>query len=186
MKTINKEVKLKSVLIISCLLFTISGCSTMKTTNSGFLTKQVSTLNANSTNVSVSWHINNPQLITAEEQRSLTNKLTSSLKNELVNVHDTKKLSNIRIRAVVTRVETVSAPLNWLTTLIVFAPLDRGGVAVEFEAFDITTMKQVVRLNFAQWTPISEFTARFNRLAPAEIGMATAANAFITKLQKNL
>ena len=124
--------------------------------------------------------------MTASEQLLLTNTLTSSLKKELVNVHDTNQLSNIRIRAVVTRVETISEPLNWLSTLIVFAPLDRGGVAVEFEAFDIATRQSVAQLNFAQWTPISEFTARYDRLASAEIGMARAANAFVTVLQKSL
>lgn len=88
----------------------------------------------------------------------------------------TTKLSDIRIKAVITRVETISEPLNWLSTL----------VAVEFEPFDIATEGSIAQLNFAQWTPMSEFAARYDRLAPAEIGMASAAKAFVTKLQNNL
>jgi hypothetical protein len=108
--------------------------------------------------------------------------------NSLVQGNDqgNTKLSDIRIKAVITRVETISEPLNWLSTLVVFAPLDRGGVAVEFEAFDIATKGSLAQLNFAQWTPMSEFAARYVRLAPAEIGMASAAKAFVTQLQSNL
>ena len=186
MKILNKKITLTCALLMSCLLLLLNGCSTMQATNSGMLTKNATALTTGSQKIAVSWHVDSTTLITTKEQRSLNTLLVNSLESELIKIQDNNKLSNIRIRAAVTRVETVSEPLNWLSTIVVFMPLDRGGVAVEFEAFDITTRQSVAQLNFAQWTPMSEFIARFDRMSPAEIGMTSAANVFVTQLQKKL
>ena len=53
MQTININSKLKSVLIIGCLLFAINSCSNMQTTNSGILIQEVSTLNVTSKKISI-------------------------------------------------------------------------------------------------------------------------------------
>ena len=186
MKILNKKIKFTIALLMSCLLLVLNGCSTMQATNSGMLTEDAKALTADSQKIAVSWHVDSTTLINTKEQGALNALLVNSLESELTKIQDNNKFANIRIRAAVTRVETVSEPLNWLSTIVAFMPLDRGGVAVEFEAFDITTRQSVTQLNFAQWTPMSEFFARFDRMSPAEIGMTSAANAFVTQLQKKL
>ncbi|KGJ91198.1 hypothetical protein [Colwellia psychrerythraea] len=186
MKVMDKKKQLASALQTSLLLCSLSACSNMQTTNSGALFAESQVFKADSKQIAVSWHINEANLITVKEQHILNTILLSSLETELAKFSDIHKVSDIHIRAAVTRVETVSEPLNWLSTIALFLPLDRGGVAVEFVAFDAKTKQSIVQLNFAQWTPLTEFTARFDRLAPAEISMNSAALAFITELQKEL
>jgi len=186
MKIMDIELQLKNALVTSLLLFTLSACSTMPVTNTAVLQSESSPLAENSKKIIVNWHINDLQAITMTEQDSLNKVLIDSLQTELTGVATTEQLTNIHIRADVMRVETVSESLNWLSTIALFIPLDRGGVAINFEAFNVKTKQSIAQLNYAQWTPLTEFFARFDRLEPAEIGMTSAASTFVAKLQKEL
>ncbi len=186
MEIMDKKKQFATALQTSLLLSILSACSNMQTTNSGVLLEEKQTLKSDSKKIVVSWHINEVDLITVNEKRTLKTILQSSLETELAKIADINKTKDFHIRAAIMRVETVSEPLNWLSTIALFIPLDRGGVAVEFEAFDVKTKQSIAQLNFAQWTPLTEFTARFDRLAPAEIGMTSAAHAFIAELKKQL
>ena len=79
------------------------------------------------------------------------------------------------IRAVITRVETVSPALNVVTAVLLTVPLDRGGAAVEIEVLDADTLQPLVSMAHANFTPLSEFKARFSALAPAELALNAAA-----------
>jgi Protein of unknown function (DUF3313) len=82
------------------------------------------------------------------------------------------------VRAAITRVASVSPLVNTVGTLLLIGPLDRGGAAMELEAVDADTGKQVAALKFGYYPPLSDLTARFSRLAPAEIAIAKAAVDF--------
>jgi hypothetical protein len=87
------------------------------------------------------------------------------------------------LRAAITRVETVSPALNTLSALLLVVPLDRGGAAVEIEAVDPQTGRQLAALTQGYFAPMSELKARFSRLAPAEIAVRKAAADFVPLLQ---
>ena len=82
------------------------------------------------------------------------------------------------LRAAITRAELVNPTLNVLSTALLFAPLDRGGAAVEIELLDAQTRRPVAALVTAHCAPLSEFKARFSRLAPAELALGQAAEEF--------
>jgi pyruvoyl-dependent arginine decarboxylase (PvlArgDC) len=79
------------------------------------------------------------------------------------------------IRAVITRVETVSPVLNVAAAVLLAVPLDRGGAAVEIEVLDAETQQPLASMAHAHFAPLSEFMARFSRLAPAELALNAAA-----------
>jgi hypothetical protein len=79
------------------------------------------------------------------------------------------------IRAVITRVESVSPVLNVLTAVFLTVPLDRGGAAVEIQVLDAETQRPLVSMAHAYFAPVSEFRARFTALAPAELALNAAA-----------
>lgn len=88
-----------------------------------------------------------------------------------------------KVRAAITRVETVSPALNTAATLLLIGPLDRGGSAVEIEALDLQTGRQLAALRQGYFAPIGEIKARFSRLAPAEIAIRKAAHDFAKLLR---
>ncbi|MBK1612992.1 hypothetical protein CKO44_05835 [Rubrivivax gelatinosus] len=88
-----------------------------------------------------------------------------------------------RIRAAITRVETVSPGLNTVGTLLLIGPLDRGGAAFEIEAVDAATGEQLAALRLGYFAPLGELKARFSRLAPAGIAAHEAAVEFAALLQ---
>jgi hypothetical protein len=79
------------------------------------------------------------------------------------------------IRAVITRVESVSPALNVVTAVLLTVPLDRGGAAVEIEVLDADTRQPLASMAHANFAPMSEFKARFATLAPAELALNAAA-----------
>ena len=79
------------------------------------------------------------------------------------------------IRAVITRVESVSPVLNLVSAVLLTVPVDRGGAAVEIEVLDADTRQPLASMAHAYFAPLSEFTARFSTLAPAELALNAAA-----------
>jgi hypothetical protein len=79
------------------------------------------------------------------------------------------------IRAVITRVESVSPVLNVLTAVLLTVPLDRGGAAVEIQVLDAESLQPLASVAHAYFAPVAEFRARFSALAPAELALNAAA-----------
>lgn len=144
----------------------------MPATNSGFFSEYRSASNLKKDSVVVVWRAHDNDDLSDDEKESLIALLKSELEKSMAFANLDR--SSVQLRAAITRVETVSPALNWLTTIILFIPLDRGGVAVEFQAIDNNTHKPIAQLSFAEWTPLSKFTARYKRLAPAKLALATA------------
>jgi hypothetical protein len=63
--------------------------------------------------------------------------------------------------------------------VLLFGPLDRGGAAVEIEAVDPQTGRQLAAMTQGYFAPLSELKARFSKLAPAEIALRKAAADFV-------
>ena len=82
------------------------------------------------------------------------------------------------VRAAITRVETVSPALNAVSALLFVVPLDRGGAAVDVEALDPGTGRQLAALTMGYFAPLSELKSHFNKLAPARLALHKAANDF--------
>jgi hypothetical protein len=58
-------------------------------------------------------------------------------------------------------VETVSPLINWITTLLLFVPLDHVVTAIELEAVDSRTNLVMAQLNLAEWVPLDELSEKF-------------------------
>ncbi len=182
---------LKSILLSG--LITLGACSAMPATQSGFLSSgtlvtshEEQAPHEESAELQVAWQVEAGHDISEQEQQELKALLRRELKialDKTVNEQTTKiPLEAIQIRAAITRIEAVSPALNWLTTIVLFVPMDHGGAAVELEAVDVRSNKVITQLRFASWTPISELRAHFTRLAPANLALTAAAHEFVGQL----
>lgn len=174
---------IKSFCIV-CLVVGVMGCSSMPTTNTGFLTETQQQTQYDENGLSVVWRVQTEESFSDADRAKLVDRLKTELKKALDNEEMNLPNNALKVRAAITRVETISPVLNWFTTILVFAPLDRGGAAVEFEAVNVKTQQTITQLNFAEWTPMSEFTSHYgNKLGPAERSLVAAAAEFAQKLK---
>lgn len=178
----------------------LSACSTvMTTTHSGYLTdysalaeapdaafaSRAATQAIDPASVSIAevvWRVQARPDIGPDERDALIAQLRHELQQHLQALPASPQGRPAQIRAALTRVETVSPALNTVGTLLLIGPLDRGGAAVEIEAVDPQTGRQLAALRLGYFTPLSELKARFSRLAPAEIAVRKAAADFVVLL----
>jgi hypothetical protein len=181
-------------------IFALSACSTVMTTApSGYLSNDSTLADApdvtsasraaaqaiNPAQVSISeivWRVDARADISNDERDALVAQLRSRLHQGLQALPPSPQGRPAQIRAAITRVETVSPALNTVSTLLLSVPLDRGGAAVEIEAVDPQTGRQLAALRWGYFAPLSDITARFSKLAPAEIAVRKAAVDFVSLL----
>ena len=174
-------------------------CSTMQATDTGFL-KNRGEMSVSKDGGTASYR--SPILVDPHQVRSISAEWATPIKAavpeteraRLVSIfeaaiaRETKALPQkvgghpVVIRAVITRVESVSPALNVLSTVFLTLPLDRGGAAVEIQVLDADTLQPLASMAHAYFAPLSEFKARFSPFAPAEL----ALNAAATELAKLL
>jgi hypothetical protein len=121
--------------------------------------------------------------VNEEERRTLLRQLRDDLLERVRALPRAPLGRPAVLRAAITRVETVSPSLNAVSALLMFVPLDRGGAAVEIEAVDAETGKQLAALSLGYFTPLSEVKARFSKLAPARLALRKATTDFGALLQ---
>ena len=185
-----------TVAAIACL----SACSTVMTTaGSGFLSDYSALTETpdaafasrplvqavDPARVSISevvWRVDARPDISNDERDALLAELRRELQQRVQQLPTSSQGRPAQIRAAITRVETVSPTLNTVGTLLLVGPLDRGGAAVEIEAVDAQTGRQLAALRLGYFAPLSELKARFSRLAPAEIAVRKAAADFASLL----
>ena len=131
----------------------------------------------------VAWRVAGPIDIDTDEREALLSQLRNELQRHLRALPAQPQGRPAVLRAAITRVETVSPALNALSAVLLTVPLDRGGAAVEIEAVDPQTGRQLAALTQGYFAPLSEFKARFRKLAPAEIAVRKAAADFVPLLQ---
>jgi hypothetical protein len=193
--------KLFHYIIVIAATISVSACSTVMTTSrSGYLsdysalTKATDSASAgravtqaiDPAQVSiaeVAWRVDARPDIGNDERDALIAQLRRELQHQVRALPVAPQGRPAQIRAAVTRVETVSPGLNTIGTLLLIGPLDRGGAAVEIEAVDPQTGRQLAALKLGYFTPLSDLKARFSKLAPAEIAVRKAAADFAALLK---
>jgi hypothetical protein len=170
----------------------LAACSTMQATDSGFLKNrgEMTTSQDGSTatfrsptpvdphqvrSLSVEWAMPAGAAIPEAERARLTTTLEAAIAREAEALPQSAGGRPVVIRAVITRVESVSPVLNVLTAVFLTVPLDRGGAAVEIQVLDAETLQPLASMAHAYFAPIAEFRARFTALAPAELALNAAA-----------
>ncbi|EWS59355.1 Pentachlorophenol 4-monooxygenase [Methylibium sp. T29-B] len=131
----------------------------------------------------IEWRADTGTDITEEERRALLGHLRGALLERVHTLPRAQTGHPAVLRAAITRVETVSPSLNAVSALLLFAPLDRGGAAVEIEALAPDTGQQLAALSLGYFTPLSDMKVRFSRLAPAQLALRKAAADFSELLQ---
>ncbi|WP_088279983.1 DUF3313 family protein [Ideonella sp. A 288] len=131
----------------------------------------------------VVWRVDARSDIGNDERDALLAQLQRELQQGVQALPASPQGRPAQIRAAITRVETVSPALNTVGTLLLIGPLDRGGAAVEIEAVDRLTGRQLAALRLGYFAPLSDIEARFSKLAPAEIALRKAAVDFAALLQ---
>lgn len=131
----------------------------------------------------VSWRVPGSADISAEEREALLTQLRSELQRHLRALPAQPQGRPAVLRAAITRVETVSPALNLVSALVLTVPLDRGGAAVEIEAVDPQTGRQLAALTLGYFAPLSKLKARFSKLAAADLAVRKAAADFVPLLQ---
>jgi hypothetical protein len=195
MKTISNPSALNVRAAMSILLVSVaslSACSTMQATDIGFLKNrsemtrsqdgstayfrsQTSVDPHQVRSLSVEWAMPIDAGISETERTRLISTLQAAISRETEALPKNAEGHPVIIRAVITRVESVSPALNVVTAVLLTVPLDRGGAAVEIEVLDAETRQPLASMAHAHFAPLSEFKARFSALAPAELALNAAA-----------
>jgi Protein of unknown function (DUF3313) len=192
------HMKTAHILIVLLLAASIQGCGTVMTTpDSHFLSsyarmtesagapsssaRTMVLLDPSQITFDIQWRAS--AQISVEEQSELMAQLRGELQDRVDAMPRSVNGHGAILRAAITRVETVSPPLNTLAALLLVVPIDRGGAAVEIEAVDPDSGKQFAALRLGYFAPITDLRARFHKLAPAEIALKKAADDFVPLLQ---
>ena len=131
----------------------------------------------------VAWRVAGSAEISAEEREALLALLRSELQQRVQALPAQPQGRPAVLRAAITRVETVSPLLNTLSSLVLTIPLERGGAAMEIEAVDPQTGRQIAALTPGWRAPVTELMVRFSKLAAAEVAIRKAAADFVLLLQ---
>jgi hypothetical protein len=170
----------------------LGACSTMQATDSGFLknrSEMATSQDGGSAHyrsqtpvdphqvrsLSVEWDTPGDAGLSAADKARLVSTLEAAISRETGALPPNAGGRPVVIRAVITRVESVSPALNVITAAFLTVPLDRGGAAVEIEVLDADTRQPLASMAHAYFAPLSEFKARFSALAPAELALNAAA-----------
>jgi len=127
----------------------------------------------------VVWRAATTTEISTQEREALAEVLRGALVQRVQAMPAVAHGRPATLRAAITKVETVSPALNTVATVLLFGPLDRGGAAVEIEAVDAQTGRQLAAMTQGYFAPLSELKARFSKLVPAEIALRKAAADFV-------
>jgi hypothetical protein len=131
----------------------------------------------------VAWRVTGSADISTEEREALLALLRSELQQRVQALPAQPQGRPAVLRAAITRVETVSPLLNTLSSLVLTIPLERGGAAMEIEAVDPQTGRQLAALAAGWRAPVTELMVRFSKLAAAEVAIRKAAADFVLLLQ---
>jgi hypothetical protein len=189
------------IFLSTALAIVLTGCgTTMRTQKSGFLSSYDALITsqdaassalrartpvdpARLTLGTVEWRVPASVEISTDERNALVAQLGNALAQQIRDLPDAPKGRPVVVRAAITQVATVSPGLNTFGTLLLIGPLDRGGAAVEIEALDPETGKQIAAMTLGYFSPLSELKARFSKLAPAELALKKAAEDFALLLR---
>jgi len=84
----------------------------------------------------------------------------------------------LRVRATVVGVEKVSPAVNAITTVLLWAPVSRGGLTVELEALDAATGQRIAAMAYEGKAGIKDVTRAYSSLGHASAEADRAAKRF--------
>ncbi len=120
-----------------------------------------------------------------DEQRSELREAFSAALNEkfasagIQSAKPTENRRMLKVRGTVTSVELTSPALNVVTTLLLFAPLSRGGLTVELEAIDSESGKRVAALAFNGSAGVENIGSAYSSTGHARLQANLAAEKFV-------
>lgn len=201
----STSVRASAAALVFAALF-ITGCATNKPTRTGYLTGydslesvdyaaglKAQTLAPWSAGrpivvAPVSWNVaktDGGSLAAARREKLVS--LAQTELSEAINATKTNATAGapLELRAAITRVETSNAAVNVVTTLAVFAPLDNGGICVEWQLIDSADGKVLARGVVAQTGKPWNFGSSFRKTGHAERGLKVVAMQVAAYLEKN-
>lgn len=132
----------------------------------------------------IEWRVAPGSDIAADEREALLAELRAELEQRVAALPPQPQGQPAVVRAAITRVSTVSPALNAVSAALLVVPLDRGGAALEIEAVDPQSGRQLAAMTLGYFAPMTEIKARFSRLAPAGIAVRKAAADFAVLLKQ--
>jgi Protein of unknown function (DUF3313) len=97
----------------------------------------------------------------------------------LPNCEAPSRSASLTLSATVTAVERAKPGLNAVTSLLLLAPLSRGGITVEFEALDARSGQRVAALAFQGRAGVTDIGSAFSVLGHASKQAEIAAARFV-------
>jgi hypothetical protein len=91
----------------------------------------------------------------------------------------------IAVRATITAVDLTSPALNVVTTLLLLAPLSRGGLTIEMEAVDVGSGQRVAALAFAGKAGLENIASAYSSTGHARLQVNEGAKRFVALFAGN-
>lgn len=123
----------------------------------------------------------------AQQREQLQLSLSSALKEKFASagLPETKAADGRRavtVRATFTAVDLANPTLNAVTTVLLFAPLSRGGVTLEMEALDADNGQRVAALAVAGKAGVENITSAYSAIGHAKLQTVLVAERFVALL----
>lgn len=109
-------------------------------------------------------------------RKAFTQTLVKELQEAGLRQADMPAAGVIQVRGTVTSVELASPGLNAVTTLLLLAPLSRGGVSLDFEALEGTS--RIAALSFKGEAGVNNVGSAFSGIGHAVLQTEIAARKF--------
>lgn len=123
-----------------------------------------------------------------QQRAALQKAFAQTLKKELQDAGlrqvDTAGPDAVQVRGTVTAVELASPGLNAVTTLLLLAPLSRGGVSLDVEAISGTS--RIAALSFKGQAGVNNVGSAFSGIGHAELQTEVAARKFADLLLQRM
>lgn len=119
----------------------------------------------------------------ASEQQALRDALRTALGARLAEAgmkvsSATPCNEGLKLRSTITATQRTSPGVNVLTTVLLLAPLSRGGLSVELEALDVEGGQRVAAMAFTGRAGIEDLATAFSALGHARAQLDMAATRF--------
>jgi hypothetical protein len=190
--TTNLKIASAARLLLLASAAWFAGCSTMQATDTGFLKnrsemvvspdgshaqyRSEKPVNPHQVHaLSIEWALPKDVGLTSADRALLMSNLKLAISRETEALPKNISGRPIAIRAVITRIDSVSALLNAVSALVLPFPVDRGGAAVEIEVRDADTGELIASIAHAKYSSLTAFKARFSTFAAAQLALDAAA-----------
>jgi Protein of unknown function (DUF3313) len=120
------------------------------------------------------------------QRQALRNSLSQALATQFsaaglrVAGNHSEAADSMAVRATITAVELANPTLNVVTTVLLFAPVSRGGLSVEIEGLDGPSQQRVAALAFSGTAGVNNVGSAFSGIGHAGLQADIAASKFVS------